>query len=116
MAGGRPRIFKTPQEMQREINKYFKYCEENNKPPTYAGIARKLGMDRKTFYSYEDRDEVFHTIKEARDKIAEYIEEILIAEGRAGQIFYAKNYGYKDQQQIDTNVTIVKGLEDWLDE
>ena len=112
--GGRPLKFSSPKQLQSSINKYFKYCDENNRPYTIAGMAEHLGVDRQTIYNYEQRDEFFGTIKKARLKIERYIEEILILEGKAGQIFYAKNYGYKDQQDINTKVTINKGLEDFF--
>ena len=102
--GGRPRLFKTPQHLGKLIAQYFRECEEKDKPMTYAGLALALGMDRQTLYNYEERDEFFDTIKKARDTVKAYVEEQMFIRGSAGVIFYAKNYGYTDKQEVDVNV------------
>lgn len=99
-AGGRPRLFSTPKELQTRIDEYFEACRDGGKPYTIAGMAYWLEMDRQTFYNYQDRDEYFDIIKRARDKIMATLEEMIVVDGRAGQIFLAKNYGYTDR--IDT--------------
>lgn len=101
--GGRPRLFKTPQQLGKLIAAYFRMCEEKDKPLTYAGLALALGMDRQTLYNYQERDEFFDTIKKARDTVKAYVEEQMFIRGSAGVIFYAKNYGYTDRQEVDVN-------------
>ena len=96
---GRPLKFKTEAELKEAIDKYFQYCAENKKPETIAGIAYHLGVERKTIYNYENRDEFLLTIKAARDRILAGLEEALFTEGKSGQIFLAKNYGYSDKQE-----------------
>ena len=44
MPAGRPRKYKTPEEMQVVIDQYFKECEINKKPPTITGLALALGF------------------------------------------------------------------------
>jgi hypothetical protein len=121
-AGGRPLLFKTPEEMQTKIDTYFKKCEEHKqkiwkdgilteiaKPliPTIAGLAYELGTDRQTIYNYEKRDEFFDTIKKARNKILSMMEDgMMNSEGNVtGKIFLAKNYGYSDRTEVSHDVT-----------
>ena len=98
---GRPLKFKTDEELQEAINNYFEYCKQYKKPETIAGLAYHLGVERKTIYNYENRDEFLLTIKKARDRILAGLEEALFKEGKSGQIFLAKNYGYSDKQEIE---------------
>lgn len=97
---GQPKIFQTPQELEKAITAYFNKCEELNKPMTYAGLALALNIDRQTLYNYAERDEYFDTIKKARDTVRAYVEEQMFIRGNAGVIFYAKNYGYTDRQEV----------------
>lgn len=104
-AGGRPKLFSTPKELQDRIDDYFESCRDGGKPFTIAGLAYWLEMDRKSIYNYEKDDEFFHTIKRARDKILATLEEMIAVDGRAGQIFLAKNYGYTDKMEVEsTNI------------
>ena len=100
-AGGRPPKFKNKEELQVLIDGYFEDCTVRERPPTIAGLAYWLDVDRRTIYYYEKRDEFFHTIKRARDKIIMNIEEELILKGNSGTIFLAKNYGYTDKQEVE---------------
>lgn len=100
-AGGRPRLFSTPEELQKRIDEYFDSCRDSRKPFTIAGLAYWLEMDRKSIYNYEKDDEFFPTIRRARDKILATLEEMITIDGRAGQIFLAKNYGYTDKIETE---------------
>lgn len=99
--GGRPKIFKSPDEIEKKVEEYKKYLREEDKPPTMAGLAYFLGVDRKTLYNYSNEDEFFHTIKKYRDWILLNIEENCAIKGHGGAIFLAKNYGYTDKQEIN---------------
>ena len=101
MAGGRPLKYKTDDELREAIDNYFEYCKQNKKPETIAGIAYHLGIERQSVYNYEKRDDFFDTVKKARDRILAGLEEALFTEGKSGQIFLAKNYGYTDKQEIE---------------
>jgi len=101
MPAGRPLKFKTEEELQKAISNYFDYCLQNKKPETIAGLAYHLGVERQTIYCYEKREEFFDTVKSARDRILAGLEEALFTEGKSGQIFLAKNYGYTDKQEIE---------------
>jgi hypothetical protein len=120
--GGRPLLFKTPQAMQQAIDEYFAYCDNrtrevfveklgetivisNPAPYTMVGLARALGMDRRTLLDYAKRDKFLLTIKDARLKVEEFNENQL-HEGRnaAGVIFNLKNnFGWVDESKVENS-------------
>lgn len=113
---GRPLIFETNEELKEAVDKYFDYCSENKKPETIAGLAYYLDVDRTTIYNYESRDEFFHTIKRARDRILAGLEEALFMEGKSGQIFLAKNYGYSDKQELEHSGVVINLIDSISDD
>src|SRR5574344_1167911 len=85
------------------------FVMEQVKPFTVSGLASYLNTSRETLTNYEKRDEFFDTIKEAKDKIYAYTEESLFTSKPAGAIFsLINNYGWKNKQEIDNNVTVDK--------
>jgi hypothetical protein len=103
MAGGRPKIFNTPNELQERLDEYKAYLETNGKPPTIAGLAYFTGLDRQSIYNYQKRDEFFDTLKQFRDWIIMNYEEQAFDKGNAGIIFLLKNYGYTDKQEHEVS-------------
>lgn len=101
MQRGRPLKFKTAEDLQQKIDEFMDWCEHNERPPTIARLATFLDVDRHTIYNYEQKDDFFHTIKRAREKILAHLEEELMIKGNSGQIFLAKNYGYTDKQEVE---------------
>ena len=112
---GRPPKFKTPKEMQAVIDVYFEKHEEK---PTVSGLARALGMSRRTLINYKAKKEFLPTIKECRARIEEALETNLYGNSVTGTIFNLKNnFSWKDQQDIKHDVSdkvekiIEKGIE-----
>jgi hypothetical protein len=69
-AGGRPPFYKTPAEMQIEIDNYFNDCQSRKKPSTIPGLAYFLGFEsRFSLYDYAKNDEYSHTIARAKIRI-----------------------------------------------
>jgi hypothetical protein len=119
-AGGRPVAFKTVEEMQVKIDKYFDHCDNrirviyDNKtdtdktifdpaPYTMAGLARALEISRETLVDYSYKDKFSDAIKKARMKVHEDVETRLM-EGRAqtGAIFSLKNnFGWQDKKEVE---------------
>lgn len=97
---GRPLSFKTPKELEEKVKEYFLYADSNEKPYSIAKLALFLDCDRQTVYNYQEKDEFFDIIKKARERCIAALEERLLEEGKPGQIFIAKNYGYTDKQEI----------------
>ena len=105
--GGRPLKYKTVEEMQEVIDRYFIQCDKEKRPYTVTGLAMALDLDRKALISYGDKEEFSYAIKKAKAKVERWLEENLVSgQGNAtGIIFNLKNnYGYKDRQELDANV------------
>ena len=112
-AGGRPPKYKTKVEIQEKIDNYFKDCQLNNKPYTITGLGLALDMSRQDLINYSKKDEFFDTIKRAKMRVENYLEERLINDSSAtGIIFNLKNnYGWKDKQE---NVNVGISYEDYI--
>lgn len=118
-AVGRPKLFKAAEDLQEVITEYFEWCDNriqqvyskkadsvieiiNPAPYTMAGLARRIGMDRKTLFNYSKDDAFFPTIKAARDKVQEDVEIRLMESAATGAIFNLKNnFGYVDKTEQD---------------
>lgn len=106
---GRPLKFKNVEELQDAIEAYFISCEDPEKPGTYnrpitiTGLANALDTSRETLLEYEERPEYVDTIKRAKGKIHQYVEEYLFTgKNQTGAIFNLKNnYGWKDRTEQD---------------
>lgn len=114
MAGGRPRLFNTVEELEQKIQEFYDYCELKEVPLTFERLAVFIGIDRKTIYNYEQRDEFFPALKKVRERIHADIME----KGMSGAInptfgiFCLKNYGYTDKQEItSTNTNVNKNID-----
>lgn len=101
---GRPVLWETPEALQESVEQYFLYCKENERPPTIAGLAYYLDVDRQTIYNYAKKDDFFDIIKKARNRIMMYLEENAVMGAGAGTIFVMKQYGYTDKQEVDTTI------------
>jgi DNA-binding XRE family transcriptional regulator len=116
---GKPLAFKTVEELEKAIEEYFAYCENriktiwddtkqkeivvtNPAPYTMSGLARRLGIDRRTLIDYAHRDKYLPTIKAARERIHEDVETRLMEKQATGAIFNLKNnFGWKDESHTD---------------
>jgi hypothetical protein len=125
--GGRPPMFKSANEMQVIIDKYFKDCEGeiltnretgetvydkygqpvwiHVKPPTITGLALTLGFNsRQTLLNYQDKEEFLDTITRAKARVEEYAESRLFdKDGANGAKFsLANNFkNWADKQELD---------------
>ncbi len=125
-AGGRPLKFKTVEELQAAIDRYFAECDPHvvektiviqekgrvvekitkyvtsQKPYTITGLALALDTTRETLLDYEDRAEFSDTIKKAKLRIHEFAETSLWSGQAAGVIFNLKNnWGWKDKSELE---------------
>ena len=137
MPAGRPLTYKTAEEMQVVIDKYFKDCEGhpftddegkaildkyNNpvivgcKPPTITGLALALGFNsRQALLNYQDREEFNDTVTRAKARVEAYAESRLFdKDGANGAKFsLANNFkSWADKQEANTVKIIVSIEED----
>lgn len=128
MPAGRPLKYKTPEQLQAAIDEYFapgggawwaeKAGEEERYCPTMTGLAMALGMERTTLVAYSHRDEFFHTVKDARQRVQDFLERRLTGNGQVtGAIFNLKNnFGWKDQQEISASHSIKREARELSDD
>lgn len=103
--------YKTEEDLQKGIDKYFKECDEKEKPYTMSGLALSLGIDRRTLVNYANKDLFFSQIKQAKQKVQTQLEEnALMGKGNAVfTIFNLKNnYGWRDQVEVKNEHEITK--------
>jgi hypothetical protein len=73
----RPLKYKSAEQIQELIDKYFVDCDVRNKPYTVCGLANALDMDRLSLINYSKREEFFNTIARAKQRIQQFYEEAL---------------------------------------
>jgi hypothetical protein len=123
---GRPLKWQTVEELEEEIEKYFKSCLKPSRiketgeieydasgnevyvqfrPFTISGLAVQLDTDRRTLIEYQERDQFTNAIRRAKRKCENYTEESLFRkESTNGAKFVLINgYGWADVREITTN-------------
>lgn len=117
---GRPKKYQTAAEMEVKIDEYFDWCDQQlevthdakgnekilHKPYTVSGLCLYLDMDRVTLLEYQDLDEYSSTIKKAKVRIENNLEENIM-NGKSNPIFgifsMKNNFGWKDKTEVDIN-------------
>lgn len=109
---GRPLAFKSVEELEEKIEKFYDWCEERERPLTLSRLAVFLDVDRRTLVNYAEKDQYFPTIKKVRERIQADMEEraMVGASNATFSIFSLKNnYGWKDKietENVNTNKNI----------
>lgn len=111
-AGGRPKKYKDLILFDEKIETFFDTCKETKKIPTLTGLAIQLGMDRSTLLEYSREERFSPSIKKARARIEEVIEDRLInGKPPIGLIFWLKNNaGWKDVQETKHSGNVTHGF------
>lgn len=103
--------YKTQEQLQKGIDKYFKDCDEKQKPYTMSGLAYSLGVERQTLVNYGKRDLFFTQIKEAKQKVQAQLEENALS-GKANAVFtifnLKNNYGWRDAFEVKNDNELSK--------
>lgn len=131
-------MYKSKEEIQEKIDKYFSDCEGKvlkdeegspilnkyggviimgSKPPTITGLALALGFaSRQALLNYQDREEFNDTIMRAKSRVEQYAEERLFdRDGSNGAQFSLKNNfkGWnadKKEENQQGGITIVNNI------
>lgn len=98
-AGGRPLKFKSVEEFEQKAAEYFANTPEDEWLIT--GLALYLDTFRDVLMDYERRDEFSNAVKRAKLKVESSYEKSLRKNGRAGDIFGLKNFGWRDKTEQD---------------
>jgi hypothetical protein len=112
--GGRPRKYNESELFSQKVDEYFIHCDNELKkdnegktyyfkPYTITGLCVYLNICRDTLSEYAKDERFSDTIKKAKDKVENYIEENSLI-GKLNptvSIFNLKNnFGWKDSQEI----------------
>jgi len=114
--GGQPPFYSSPEEMEKKIEEYFLVCDDPDASKktlyTITGLALHLGFEsRQSLYDYEKKLGFSYPIKKAKLKIENQVEcESRTRSNPSGQIFSLKNFGWKDTQEVDSNVRYPDGI------
>ena len=111
---GRPLKIETPEQMEKILNEYFETTDENK--ITITGICLALDLDKKNFYEYEKREGYQDIVKRARMIVENSYEMSLRENGRTGDIFALKNFGWRDKMEVETNKDELNKLDKILEE
>jgi phage-related protein len=114
MPGGRPLKFNNVEELESMIDSYFIECDQSKKPYSITGLAVWLDTSRETLINYEERPEFFDTIKRAKVKCENWVEEgaLMNRINATSAIFNLKNnYGWKDKTEVEQKTDITSGGE-----
>jgi len=93
-----PKKFPTPQILADALEDYF-----DNTPIeewTLTGVALSLGTSRQVLGQYEEREDYKELIVRARTLVEHSYELGLKANGKAGDIFALKNFGWRDDRSF----------------
>lgn len=107
---GRPKKFKTVEELEMRVNEYFIRCEAEQRPLTIEMLAFELGIVRNTLLEYSEEAEFADTIKAAKQYIYASKVEKLNEKGSntPGVIFDLCNNGdYSNKHQEDRQGTTI---------
>lgn len=109
----RPKLYKNVEDMEKIINKYFAECDEKDKPYTMSGLAYALDMDRKSLLNYSKDELFFPTIKKAKQKVEQQLEENALS-GKANATFtifnLKNNYAWQDKTEVQVNKNPIEDL------
>ena len=106
--------YKDEESLQKKIDDYFNHCGEK---ATISGLAYHLGfVSRQSIYDYENKNQsksLSYIMKRAVLKIENAHEEGMFNQSNAGHIFWLKNRGWTDTQNINqkSEITITDQTE-----
>lgn len=109
----RPKLYERAEQMEKIIDSYFSLCDEENKPYTMSGLAYALDMDRRSLLNYSKDEEFFPTIKKAREKVEQQLEENALM-GKTNATFtifnLKNNFNWQDKTEMEIRKDPIEDL------
>ena len=115
----------TPEDMKRNVERYFADREAKGEFPTFAGMLRWLGISRRTYSRYmddENKDESLNEedrfayrkiFEDAQLRREDFLEKRMVTDPRAANgcmnsLKQPQNGGFKDkiEGELDAKITV----------
>lgn len=107
----RPKKYNDVDIFEKKVKEYFEKCDNEQRPYTMSGLAFALDLDRKSLLNYSKNEKFFPTIKKAREKVEQQLEENALM-GKANATFtifnLKNNYGWRDSVEVNNNNELSK--------
>ena len=116
----------TPEDMKRNVEKYFAEREALGEFATFAGMLKFLGISKRTYYRYleddngdesmseEDRRAYRKIFEDAELRREDYLEKKMVSEPRLANgcmnsLKQPQNGGFKEkiETELDARITVV---------
>jgi hypothetical protein len=99
-AVGRPKKWESAEAMQEAIDKYFDDCREQERPVTVTGLAYTLDLSRQGLINYENEQDFFDTVRRAKLRVEQAIDEYLqIGNAQGAKFSLINNYDWKEKNE-----------------
>lgn len=105
-----PRKWKNPEELKELIDRYFETTKLEE--ITLTGLCLALDTNKQTIANYQEKEDFKHMIQMAKLRIENAYEQSLRKNGRSGDIFALKNFGWSDKQEVEHsgNINIIDDI------
>ncbi len=100
-------FWKKPEELEKQINEYFTFCENTGQMPGYCALAVHLDIDRQTLLNYKWEDEkILALIKKAKARVeAAYEQHLNTGKGSAAGLIFSLKNNYNWRDKVETDIT-----------
>jgi hypothetical protein len=102
---GRPRTWKSPEDMLVAGNAYLDECRATGEVLTIAGLALSLDLSYDSLNDYQDRPEFSATVKKLKSRILQQCERKFYEPYPTGAIWHSKQLGFKDRSEVTNTGT-----------
>ena len=96
--------YERPADLQKNVNSYFKMCEETETAPTMSGLALYLHASLKAVQDWAKMPEFAAILDEAFLRVEHWLEnELVTREGRTDGIQHAldNRFGWRDKKEYE---------------
>jgi hypothetical protein len=113
---GRPKKYKTAEELLSKINEYFSLCNSEQSMPSKAGLLYYLGFSHDSYWSQLRNKDEYKEVIEMTDKRMEAIwldmAALNIVNPTIAKLNLSANYGYSEKTEQTVNTSITVNLDD----
>jgi hypothetical protein len=105
MTAGRPLTYNTTEELQKNIDEFFIWCEVNDKVPLQGELIYFLGFSgRQSLTDYQKRDEFSYIIERAKQRCENELNQAGLKNklnANLVKLNLSSNYGFNEKTEVD---------------